>query len=116
MGSTYFLRPDCLRILFNVPGAKSSLGLPGTVTRPGLVRCLNWRWLPRLATKYHPSSASNRNMSDTFTTKLTTLERTMPNAEVERAACPRSQARRAHTVFALAELALYLSTVRSNVS
>lgn len=25
------LRPACLKILFNVPGAKSSLGLPGTV-------------------------------------------------------------------------------------
>jgi hypothetical protein len=37
----YFFRPDCFRILFNVPGAKSSLGFPATVTRPGLVGCLN---------------------------------------------------------------------------
>src|SRR5881394_1193590 len=29
------LRPACLRILFGVPGAKSSLSLPGSVTRPG---------------------------------------------------------------------------------
>jgi hypothetical protein len=35
-----------------VPGAKSSLGLPATVTRPGSLGCLNWRWLPRVdATK-----------------------------------------------------------------
>jgi len=33
----YFFNPDCLRILFNVPGAKSSLGLPATVTRPGFL-------------------------------------------------------------------------------
>src|ERR1700682_1726050 len=62
----YFFKPDCLRILFNVPGAKSSLGFPGTVTRPGLLGCLNWRWLPRVTAKYQPSSASMRNMSDTF--------------------------------------------------
>ena len=30
-------------MLLNVPGAKSSLGLPGTVTRPALLGCLNWR-------------------------------------------------------------------------
>ena len=36
---SYFFSPDCLRILFNVPGAKSSLGLPATVTRPGLLGC-----------------------------------------------------------------------------
>jgi hypothetical protein len=28
-------------MLFNVPGAKSSFGFPGTVTRPGLLGCLN---------------------------------------------------------------------------
>src|SRR3989442_8424836 len=28
-------------MLFNVPGAKSSDGLPATVTTPGLVRCLS---------------------------------------------------------------------------
>jgi hypothetical protein len=55
-----------LRILFNVPGAKSSLGLPATVTRPGLLGCLNWRWLPRVDAGYQPSSLSFRNMSDTF--------------------------------------------------
>jgi hypothetical protein len=35
-----------LRMLLRVPGATVSLGLPDTVTRPGLVGCLNWRWLP----------------------------------------------------------------------
>src|SRR5579864_696844 len=52
----YFFWPDCFRILFSVPGAKSSLGFPATVTRPGFVRCLNWRWLPRVPTRYQPSS------------------------------------------------------------
>src|SRR5215831_9384821 len=37
----YLFRPDCFRILLSVPGAKSSLGFPATVTRPGLVGCLN---------------------------------------------------------------------------
>src|SRR5262245_60102286 len=37
------LRPDCLRILFKVRGAKSSLGLPAKVTRPGFTGCLYWR-------------------------------------------------------------------------
>jgi hypothetical protein len=49
-----------------VPGAKSSLGLPATVTRPGLLGCLNWRWLPRVDARYQPSSPNMRNMSDTF--------------------------------------------------
>jgi hypothetical protein len=31
----HFVRPDCFRILLSVADAKSSLGLPGTVTRPG---------------------------------------------------------------------------------
>jgi hypothetical protein len=39
----YFFSPDCFRILFKVPGAKSSLGLPATVARPGLLGCLNCR-------------------------------------------------------------------------
>jgi hypothetical protein len=43
-----------LNMLFKVPGAKSSLGFPGTVTRPGLLACLNCRWLPLVATKYQP--------------------------------------------------------------
>jgi hypothetical protein len=35
--------PACLSTLFRVPGARSSLGFPGTVTLPGLVGCLNFR-------------------------------------------------------------------------
>src|SRR6516164_3390156 len=48
-------RPDCFKILFSVPGARSSDGLPATVTRPGRTGCLYCRWLPRVATKNHPS-------------------------------------------------------------
>ena len=33
----YFFRPDCFRILLSVPAAKSSLGFPAMVTRPGLL-------------------------------------------------------------------------------
>ena len=53
-------------MLFKVPGAKSSLGLPGTVTRPALVGCLNWRWLPRVVTRNQPSLSSIRSTSLTF--------------------------------------------------
>jgi hypothetical protein len=77
MTVAYFFKPDCLRILFNVPGAKSSLGLPATVTRPGLARCLNCRWLPFVVTKYQPSWPRIRNMSDTFTTEAYDVGRTV---------------------------------------
>jgi len=40
---THFLNPACLRILFSVPGAKSSPSFPATVTRPALPGCLNCR-------------------------------------------------------------------------
>ncbi len=33
----HHLRPACLSMLFKVPGARSSLGLPATVTNPGFV-------------------------------------------------------------------------------
>src|SRR6185436_13929439 len=33
-------RPACLRMLLNVPGARSSPGFPAMVTRPGFVGCL----------------------------------------------------------------------------
>jgi hypothetical protein len=65
----HFFKPDCFRILLSVPDAKSSLGLPATVTRPGLVGCLNCRWLPRVACKYQPSSCNKRRTSDTFITE-----------------------------------------------
>jgi hypothetical protein len=42
-------------MLRSSPGGKSRLGLPAMVTRPGLVGCLYWRWLPRMATSTHPS-------------------------------------------------------------
>jgi hypothetical protein len=44
------VNPACLRMLPSVPGATSWLGLPATVTPPGLVGCRYWRWLPRWAT------------------------------------------------------------------
>lgn len=37
----YLLIRACLKMLLRVPGAKSSLGLPETVTRPPLDECLN---------------------------------------------------------------------------
>src|SRR5712692_3879157 len=36
-------RPDCFKILFSVPEARSSEGLPATVTRPGRTGCLYCR-------------------------------------------------------------------------
>ena len=62
----HFFSSDCLKILFNVPGARSSLGFPATVTRPGFEGCLNCLWLPRVATRVHPSSLSIRSISLTF--------------------------------------------------
>ena len=53
-------------MLFRVPGARSSLDFPGTVTRPAFAECLNWRWLPRVATKNQPSSFSSWSTSLTF--------------------------------------------------
>ena len=53
-------------MLFKVPGATSSLGFPGTVTRPGFTGCLYWRWLPRVAHRIQPSSWSMRRISLIF--------------------------------------------------
>src|SRR5438094_10625894 len=66
-GRLHHLSPACLRILVSVAGCKSLLGLPGTVTRPGLLGCLNWRWLPRIATCSHPSRRRISRISETFT-------------------------------------------------
>src|SRR5579864_3015774 len=33
--------PACFKMLFGVPGPRSSFGFPGTVTRPVLIDCLN---------------------------------------------------------------------------
>src|ERR1700733_403006 len=41
--------PACLRMLRSVPAGKTLLGLPATVTRPGLSGCLYCRWLRRVA-------------------------------------------------------------------
>jgi len=54
-------------MLFKVPGAMSSLALPGTVTRPALLACLYCRWLPRVATSRQPSFSIVRITSATFT-------------------------------------------------
>lgn len=45
-GVSHFFNPACLKILFRVFGSRSIEGWPATVTRPFLVGCLNWRWLP----------------------------------------------------------------------
>src|SRR5262249_36272903 len=56
----------CRRILLRVPMGTSSDSLPGTVTLPALVACLNCRWLPFWDTCSHPSLVSNRTTSRTF--------------------------------------------------
>ena len=38
----HFLIPACLKMLCKVPGASSSLRLPGTVTSPRFVGCAYW--------------------------------------------------------------------------
>ena len=57
------MRPACRRMLLSVPGCKSALSLPGTVTRPVLTICLNWRWLPFVAARVHPSPSRRRMIS-----------------------------------------------------
>ena len=53
---SHFLIPACFKMLCKVPGASSSLRLPGTVTSPRLVGCAYWWWLPRVLTNSQPSS------------------------------------------------------------
>jgi len=48
------LKAACLRTVLSVPGARSSLGWPAIVTRPGFWACLNWRWLRFVATMTQP--------------------------------------------------------------
>jgi len=60
------LRPACFSIAFKVPGGTSKLGLPATVTVPGLLACLYCRWLPRVRASRQPSPSSRRISSPTF--------------------------------------------------
>ena len=62
--------PACLMMLLSVPAANSCLRFPATVTRPGFLGCLYWRWLPDCATWNHPSSRSSLITSRTFMTKI----------------------------------------------
>lgn len=57
-------------MLFSVPEARSSLGFPATVTRPCFTGCLNWRWLPRVATSSQPSLRRSSSISLTFMVKV----------------------------------------------
>src|SRR5947199_1918922 len=59
--------PACFRILFCVPGARSSLGFPAIVTTPFLWLCRYCRWLPRVRSRYHPSSSIILIIARTFT-------------------------------------------------
>lgn len=63
---TVHLSPACFRILFFVPGARSWPGLPEIVTSPRLLECLYWRWLPRVRSRYQPSSSMSLMASRTF--------------------------------------------------
>lgn len=60
------LRPACRMTDANVPFGMSSPWPPLTVTRPGFTGCLNWRWLPFVTTRTHPSSSSILMTSRTF--------------------------------------------------
>lgn len=57
--------PACRSIDLSVPTGRSRFGC-GTVTRPGLMGCLNWAWLPRRATSTQPSASSSRMTSRLF--------------------------------------------------
>ena len=49
-------KPACRFTDANVPLGMSSPKLPLTVTRPGLIKCLNCRWLPSVLTSPQPSA------------------------------------------------------------
>jgi len=55
-------------MLLSVRGAGSSPGFPGTVTRPRLNGCPDWRWLPRVRRSRHPSRS---RMTMTSRTSMT---------------------------------------------
>ena len=63
---TAHLSPACFRILFFVPGARSSPGCPAIVTSPRLCGCLYCRWLPRVRSRYQPASSISFMASRTF--------------------------------------------------
>ena len=63
---SYSVRPDFLSIARRVPGGMSTPGCPATVTVPRFVGCLNCLWLPRVRTRYHPSSSRSRMRSRSF--------------------------------------------------
>jgi len=90
--------PACFRIELKVPGGMSRLGLPPTVTVPGLLGFLNCRWLPFVRINRQPSCSSNRINSATFTpspvSRGACLQTCLPNARASAACVPR--ARRLH--------------------
>ena len=55
ISSSFRRCPACLHIDRTVTGLTSPLCL-GTVTRPGLVGCTYWQWLPRLPGQLPPQS------------------------------------------------------------
>ena len=59
--------PACRRMLLSVFGARIFGGCPATVTRPGLVGCLNCRWLDRCRSRYQPSASMSLMASRTVT-------------------------------------------------
>jgi hypothetical protein len=62
--------PACRLTEAKVPFGISSPRFPLTVTRPGLIWGLNWRWLPRVTTSIQPSCSRSRITSRTFTHPL----------------------------------------------
>jgi hypothetical protein len=53
-------------MLASVFGFKVALGLPATVTSPGLTRCAKCRCDPLVRLSLHPSTSSNLITSSTF--------------------------------------------------
>jgi len=59
--------PACLRMLFTVPAGTSRLGLPATVTVPGLTECAYCLWLPAVLVSLQPSCSISLITSRNFT-------------------------------------------------
>jgi hypothetical protein len=80
--------------LLNVPGAKSSLGLPATVSRPGFPGVLELAVASPVHARYQPRSPSMRNVSDTFMDEVNLS----PYDEVERPGLRCHQSKLIHPV------------------
>src|SRR4051812_26109790 len=72
--------PACLMMLTPGLRAQGVRRLPAIVTRPGLVGCRYWRWLPRVRESCQPSASIRRMASRTLIATLEPYESCCPRS------------------------------------